>query len=215
MPVNKPPAHEYMGANFLAPAQGSTQPQIQSQFEVVFDLSSGSPVTTGAAGGSIDFKSADKNSITLATDTSGLPNITFAEVELHHLNERVYMAGGVTFETIPLNCKDMIDGSTASAMWRWSLRVYNPVTGKMGLAADYKRNGLIYVYGPGGERKRTWQLIGCWPNTINFGSTLDYSAKEAVNHIESTIRYDRAIPVNQYESMPNNVPLGTVVSAAA
>tara|TARA_R110000824_G_scaffold39368_3_gene119161 strand:- start:266 stop:832 length:567 start_codon:yes stop_codon:yes gene_type:complete len=166
-----------MGAGFLAAAGGSWEPQRQNAFEVeIYDLPMGEEI------------------ISLSVDTASLPSITFGEIELNHLNERRYVAGGVTFETTSLVCKDFVNQDVMKSLNAWSQQVYNPFNGRMGFASDYKKSASIFLYGPDGGSDRAWNLIGCWPQTVNFGGTLDQSAKDAVSTMELTVRYDRAVP---------------------
>jgi len=165
-----------MGAGFMAAQGGSWEPQRQSNFAVqIYDLDGGTGI------------------ISLAVDTASMPNITFGEIELNHLNERTYVAGGVTFETIPLVCKDFVNQDVMLALDNWRKLVYNETNGRIGFAKDYKKRAAIFLYGPDGGSDRRFNLVGCWPQAINYGGTLDQAGKEAVSQIEVTIRYDRAI----------------------
>jgi hypothetical protein len=164
-----------MGAGWLAAQDAGHEPQRQSNFEVHFY---GLPNDAGV------------ETLPMAIDTASLPNVTFGELEINHLNERAYIAGGITVETIPLVCKDFVNTDIMDIVDSWRLLVHNPANGRMGLARDYKKRGAIFLYGPDGGHERKFELRGCWPQAVNYGGTLDQSAKDAMNTIEVTIRYD-------------------------
>jgi len=46
---------------------------------------------------------------------------------------------------------------------RWRKQVYDPKTGKIGLAKDYKKQLQVIMNGPNGEYERVAKLKGCWP----------------------------------------------------
>ena len=170
-----------MGTQHLSGAGGGWEPQRQSNFEVIFP---GLP--------NEGWDGVGNNDLALSVDTASLPNLTFGEIELNHLNERVWVAGGVTFEATTIVCKDYLDPDAMDIVDQWVGQLYNARSGRMGLAKNYKKEGRIYLYAPDGGRRRVWDLQGCWPQTVNYGGTLDQSAKDAINTIELTIRYDRA-----------------------
>ena len=191
-----------MGTGFIAASEGGWEPQRQSNFEVVINGLPGS-----------EWDGVSPNGLHLAVDTASLPNLTFGEIELNHLNERVWVAGGVTFEATTIVCKDYLEPDAMQAIDAWVGELYNPVTGRMGLAKNYKKVGHIYLYAPDGGRRRVWDLEGCWPQTVNYGGTLDQSAKDAINTIELTIRYDRAKYLGRDEH--GDVPLEQVGAQAS
>jgi hypothetical protein len=128
--------------------------------------------------------------ITLGLESSALPSVAVEEIELHYLNIRRYVAGKAVYDTIPLVLKDMVDVGVASAIKEWHEQVYNPTTHKIGLARDYKKFADLILFGPDGDTERIWNLIGCWPISVNYG-TLDMTSSEKVL-IEATLRFDRA-----------------------
>jgi hypothetical protein len=68
--------------------------------------------------------------------------------------------------------------------------VYDPSTGAIGLAKDYKYDATITLYNPSGDVVRTCTLKGCWPSSINHGP-ITYDSGDPIQ-IEVTIRYDVA-----------------------
>jgi len=184
MAVNLTAGHIAGGSRNLyradADIQGNYEPQRQNNwyFEV-------SPPSAGVN----DFKTI----LSMALDIGFLPNESSGEIEVHFVNERVYVAGKPTFEAGTLTLKDYVDLPVAKAIAEWRKMVYNAETGAIGLAKNYKVDASIVLFAPDGTYKREWILRGCWPQAVNYGATLDMSTME-VNKIELTLRFDKAYP---------------------
>lgn len=174
---------QYMGAAHLASTGSdvnSFQPQHQNHFYFEIDLSEyGLP-----SGG---------DHIALSVDNFSGINMSNDEQELYFLNERRYIAGQAQFDSATLTCKDFVDVEVARDIASWRNRVYDPETGKVGWAAQYKRDANLVMVAPDGEGDRWWTLVGCWPQAVNWGS-FDYNGSDPVR-IEMTLRYDLAIPI--------------------
>lgn len=128
----------------------------------------------------------------LALQSSNLPTVTVEEIELPIWNTKRYVAGKGTYETITLVCKDMVDVAIAHTMAAWHAQVFDPRTDQIGLARFYKKKANIITFAANGYYLRNWTLIGVWPTSINYGA-LDMASSEPVM-IETTLRYDKAIP---------------------
>jgi hypothetical protein len=127
----------------------------------------------------------------LAVNTFSLPNITNDPIEIAHGNSRRKYAGQTAFggaETLEVT--DYIGLDVEAIVNNWRLKVYDPQTDMMGLAADYKKNGTVTEYAPDGERLRVWNIHGMWPSGVAFGDTLSMDGSE-VKKITLTIAYDR------------------------
>jgi len=132
-----------------------------------------------------------KRVITVALDIGFLPSESSEEIEIHFVNERVYVAGKPMFEAGTLTLKDYVDYPVMKTIADWRKVVYNPQTGQIGLAKNYKVDASVVLFAPDGSYRREWVLRGCWPQAVNYGPTLDMSTMEQ-NKIEVTIRYDKA-----------------------
>ena len=128
----------------------------------------------------------------VAVESMNLPTTNIEEVELQFLNSTVYVAGKASPEPSPLVIKDYIDLQVARALLEWHHLAFNPVTGRTGLARDYKKRGRVELFAPNGTAVRTWAMIGCWIPTMNPGA-LDMTSGDKVL-VEATIRFDRGIP---------------------
>ena len=120
--------------------------------------------------------------------TTGRPNISFEEVELHHLNVKRYVKGKATWEPIEFTLYDPVVPSGAQAIMEWVRLHHESVTGRDGYSDFYKKDIDIQVLGPVGDVVETWKLKGAFITAANFGD-LDFSSSEPVE-ISVTIRMD-------------------------
>lgn len=141
----------------------------------------------------IDGGGDSRKAIELALDIGFLPNESNEPIEVHFVNEKVYIAGKPAYEAGTLTLKDYVDIPVMQAIAAWRQKVYNPLTGAIGLAKDYKVDGSIVLFAGDRTYRREWILRGCWPQAVNYGGTLDMSASD-INKIEITLQYDKAIP---------------------
>lgn len=112
------------------------------------------------------------------------------DVEMSFGNEKRYAAGRVSFAEGTLTVRDYVDAVTFAALHAWRRLVYDPATGGVGNAADYKKQCHVRVHGPNGVAVRTWTLVGAYPKRAKWGES-DYATSDQ-NMIELTIRYDKA-----------------------
>ena len=125
-----------------------------------------------------------------ALESMSLPTKMVSEIELNFMNTRRYVAGRASFESIPVIVKDTIPGTVASEINNWHRTVFDPDTGGIGLATNYKRNATIFLFSPDGSgASRSWTLEGCFPTAVSFGS-LTYDTDDVVR-IDMQLRYDR------------------------
>ena len=178
-------------AERIAPQAGGFEPQRQANW------------TLEIADPSIDVNDV----IQFSLESGFLPSRSNEEIELHFGNERRYVAGKALYEAGTLVVKDFVDARTAKIVSDWQELVYNPATGVVGLASQYKKEANIVLFGPNGTGRRVWTLVGLWPQAVNFGS-LDMTANDKVT-IEMTMRYDVAIPTT-LDTTLSAVPTATV-----
>jgi hypothetical protein len=116
------------------------------------------------------------------------PNISFEEVELHHMNVKRYVKGKATWEPIELTLYDPIVPSAAQAVMEWVRLSHESVTGRDGYSDFYKKDVSFNVLGPAGDVVEEWSGKGCWITAANFGD-MSFDASEAVE-ISVTMRAD-------------------------
>lgn len=152
---------EHLNAGFMSVAS-TYEVQRTNNFRIIFD-------------GTIDPNAY----IELACTSTGLPTISNEPIELAHGNSSVKVAGKASVDDISVTVKDFIESDIEKILWDWRLKVYNPETGKVGWASNYKKDATIVQYGPNGEHLRKWQLKGVWPQSLDLGelSYEDSSAK--------------------------------------
>ncbi len=122
---------------------------------------------------------------------SGRPQIQFEEVELKHMNVSRFVAGKGTWQTIELTLYDPIVPSAAQSVMEWVRLSHESVTGRDGYSDFYKKDVVINVLGPVGDKVEEWTLKGAFIQTANFGE-LSFDDTTPVE-ISLTMRYDYAI----------------------
>jgi len=177
-----------LSAGHISAGSRANDSRIQGNYEVQRQNNWYFEVTPPSAG-----SNDTKRVIELALDTGFLPTEHSEELEINFVNEKVYVAGKPLFDEGTLGLKDYVDQPVMKAISDWRKKVYDPETGKIGLAKDYKVDASVVLFAPDGTYRREWILRGCWPKDVVYGDTLDMSSNE-MNKIQITIRYDKAIP---------------------
>jgi hypothetical protein len=134
----------------------------------------------------------DDDVLEMALSTFPLPKTANGIIEHQHVNEKRKFAGTPTFDDLQVVYKDMVDVNIAQILQKWRYMVYNPETGQIGLASQYKKIGTITQFAPNGGFIRQWKLIGAWPSAFDAGDA-DLSGEDTVN-ISVTITIDKAVP---------------------
>ena len=165
-----------MGANFIASPAGGFEPT--RTFNWLFE----------AHLPSFD----DQELIALSLETGFVPDESNEEIEVFYMNERVYVAGKALYNQGTLSLKDWVDRDTYGAIYRWRRLTYNPDTGQIGYARDYKLNARMLLLGPDGTNIKSWLMWGTWVQSVNQ-VPLDMAASDIVK-VECVLRYDKAYP---------------------
>ena len=119
------------------------------------------------------------------------PQITFEEVPLHHMNTVRYVKGKGEWQPLSLTMYDPIVPSAAQSVMEWVRLSHESVTGRDGYSDFYKKDVVINVLGPVGDKVEEWTLKGTWIKDAQFGD-MDNSANDPVE-ITLALRYDYAI----------------------
>ena len=120
------------------------------------------------------------------------PNISFEEIELHHINTKRYVKGKASWETLEITLYDPIVPSGAQAVMEWVRLHHESVTGRDGYSDFYKKEIKFNLLGPVGDKVEEWKLVGAFIQTANFND-LDFANGTDVADISLTLRYDYAI----------------------
>lgn len=175
-----------MGANHIAAAAGDHEPQ-RSNNGLLYIVGLNTAVQGSGQG-----TGAKDDVLTLALASFALPKVTMSPLELGYLNEKRKVAGRPTFDDLSVVFNDFVDVGIASILQKWWYLIYSPETGLMGLAAQYKKQALVKLYGPNGAFDREYELIGCWPSAFDMGE-IDQLGEDNVK-ITMTLTYDKYIP---------------------
>ena len=121
------------------------------------------------------------------------PNISIDETELNFLNEKLWIPGKVTYETMTATFIDVAATDiNAANLYTWLGVVYQfwNVNRQMGSnISQYAAAAQLVLYDPCGNPMEQWSFSDLWPQAINFGD-LDMSSSDTVD-IELTLRYSR------------------------
>lgn len=131
--------------------------------------------------------------ITLAVQSTQMPQNNFDEIELGWVNGYVYFPGKSRHEPMPLVLRDLVAYDTAARIAQWWKQHYDPETGIQYPASNYKRTAYLMRIAPGSDQgQEAWELRGLFLLNSNFGQ-LDFS-NSAHKELDLTLRFDVAIP---------------------
>ena len=119
------------------------------------------------------------------------PQITFEEVVLDHMNTKRYIKGKGDWEQLTCTLYDPVVPSAAQAVMEWVRLSHESVTGRDGYSDFYKKDVVINVLGPVGDKVEEWTLKGAWIKEAAFGD-LDWATNDAAV-ISCTLKFDYAI----------------------
>jgi len=145
----------------------------------------------------------DDNFLVLSVSSFPLPKVNNNPIEVGYLNEKRKFAGNPTFDDLSVVFNDYIDVGTAALLMRWRYSVYNPETGTIGLASQYKKRGDVTLFAPNGVDRydRVYELVGVWPSQYDPGE-IDHEG-EGVVKITLTLTIDKAVPSTNLS--PNSI----------
>lgn len=140
----------------LLQAGGSYEPQRKSNFALIIE------------GDGLD-------NLILQLKDVDIPAITLTQKGIKYFNETMHYAGSVTpFADLTVNYHDYIDRNGLALLSAWYKQGFDPKTGAIGWAKDYKKNGQLLMLPPGiagvtpgavseySADVRSWKLQGLW-----------------------------------------------------
>lgn len=140
-----------------------------------------------------------ENLLILSLQSFDMPKEATNVSMLDYLNEQRKFAGRTTFDDVPVVFNDYVDQRTAETLRKWRQLVYDPYTGRVGLARDYKSHAIISQASPDGAAfVRETKLLGVWPSQFDPGSH-DMSSDDVVK-ISVTFSFDKAYPTQTVAS---------------
>lgn len=132
--------------------------------------------------------------VSLALQSMNFTNVSTEALEVHYMNEKRYWAGKTNYEPFTMEVFDAIDRSVAKKIDAWHKKVYDPKTGCIFLAKDYKQEGSLILVDGCGTTTREWKLVGLWPSGINYGQGNMETAEKVM--ISLTLHVDKVLLVN-------------------
>lgn len=123
--------------------------------------------------------------------TAARPHWTFEKTTIDWINQKRWLAGKRTFDTISVSMYDAISPAGAQQVMEWLRLTSESVSGRDSYADFYKRNIQLKLLDPHGNVIELWDGKGCWVEDANFND-LDYSSSDAQD-ITLTIQADNWI----------------------
>jgi hypothetical protein len=102
------------------------------------------------------------------------PKVSSEKKALDHINLQRYYKGKSTWQDMTIELYDPIVPSAAQAVMEWFRLCHESVTGRDGYMDFYKKDLIINVLGPVGDKVEEWKLVGAFPINNDFGA-LDWS----------------------------------------
>jgi hypothetical protein len=120
------------------------------------------------------------------------PKLAQEKKTIDYINVQRYYKGKSVWNDISLELYDPIAPSGAQAVMEWVRLHHESVTGRDGYLDFYKKDCIISVLGPVGDKVEEWQLKGAQIVSAEFGS-LDWSNGGDSLNITMNLAYDYAI----------------------
>lgn len=163
-----------MSAAHIAPQGGGYEPQRQNNFEVQL---------YGVPGADV---------IVLSTQSFAPSGAKNDVITLGYLNEKIKVAGQGSWDDAQLTVRDMVDQQTFASLMEWQKMVQDPITGFIGFASQYKKQGDVILMAPDGSVERKFKMIGVWPTSVK-GAQLQHDQSGQYT-VTVSLSIDKVIP---------------------
>jgi len=167
-------------ANYLGAQNGSFEPQ---------RMNNGLFRIFGVPGDSGDL-------LVLSLDSFPVPKQDNNVLEAFFLNQKRRFSGTADPQEMSVVYKDFCDKNTAKILMGWRHVVYDPKTGVINLARNYKRTGMVEIFAPNGTLFRQYDLIGVWPSAMDPGD-IDMTSDDMIK-LTVTFQVDNIIQTFAY-----------------
>lgn len=97
------------------------------------------------------------------------PKLSQEKKKIDHINLQRYVKGKSVWDELSVEVYDAIVPSGAQAIMEWVRLHHESVTGRDGYAEFYKKDVIISVLGPVGDKVEEWILKGCQITKVEFG----------------------------------------------
>ena len=119
------------------------------------------------------------------------PKLSQEKKKIDHINLQRYVKGKSVWDELNVEVYDAIVPSGAQAIMEWVRLHHESVTGRDGYAEFYKKDVIISILGPVGDKVEEWILKGCQITKVDFGELA--WEKDDMLSISMTIQPDFAI----------------------
>lgn len=145
----------------------------------------------------------DGNSLDLVIQQAFLPQVSLQSLEFRHGNDAKKLAGVATFQGGNITILDTLSRDEYDVLIDWFYDTYNPETGAIGLASDYKKSGFITEFASDGRYQRRWNVEGMFISDLQLGN-LDASGTD-MKQVQLTIQIDPSpMKPEYYDENDNN-----------
>lgn len=131
---------------------------------------------------------SDGTDLELVIKQAFLPSVSLNVLDLRHGNDAKKFAGVATWNGGQINIIDTLSRSELDAILAWFKITYDWTNGAIGVAKDYKKDGVITEYAADGKFTRQWKVEGMWISNIDLGA-LDSSSGD-MKQVSITIEID-------------------------
>lgn len=132
--------------------------------------------------------------VTLAIESFPMPKQRNDPIELPFLNQSRKVAGQGMVDAMEVVLRDFVDQPVLTVLQNWRNSVYDPISGRLGLASTYKREAFAHLISPDGAKSRAYKLEGVWPSMVDPGD-IDMNNPEK-SLINMTLEVDKAYPID-------------------
>ena len=136
---------------------------------------------------SLDSDPTTKLLVRAASRPSGSHN----EVRIPHINKTRYEKGKWEYDALNITLLDYVTPSSAQLVQEWLTMHSEPITGRDGYPAFYRKTCTLEVLGPPGDVIERWDYLNCFIATSDFGS-MDWDTDTQLE-ITLTIRFDECV----------------------
>lgn len=178
-----------LATNTLLQQDGAFEPQRESNFAVIIP---------GVDQGDL---------LVLSVKSADVPGMNVVKKGIKYFNTTAFYAGALSpVENFTIEYHDYLDRDILAILARWHRKVYNPDTGAIGFARDYKRDGSLFLLPPGMPAAdapgvvesteymdRTFRLRGIWPSVLKY-PTLSHDSEGENAIIKVDFSVDMAYP---------------------
>jgi hypothetical protein len=122
----------------------------------------------------------------------GAIKITQSAVTLNHINIQRSVKGKSKWDTISMTLYDPITPSGAQSVMEWVRLHHESVTGRDGYSDFYKKDLILNVLGPVGDKVSEWIIKGAFITDASFGD-FNWDDDGTAQQIEMTIQPDYCV----------------------